>query len=90
VLDTDQSGVDEFADGPVDGVNRTVQPDSQQFPAGHALPGGIAVPEEEGVDTEPGVGHIEVDDPRGDEGEGWVLDPQAPRRAEVVGRDGGR
>ena len=90
VLDPYEAGVGELADSPVHGVNRTVQPDSQQFPAGHALPGGIAVAQEEGVDTERGVGDVGVDDPFGHEREGLVLDPQASRPEEVVGRDGGR
>ncbi len=69
VFDGEDAGGGEFFEGPVDCVDRAVQPAGQQYPAGHPHPGGVAVAGQDRVEAEGGVGHGGVEHPLGDDGE---------------------
>jgi len=75
VLDGQDAGGCEFFDGPVDRVDRAVQPAGEQRPAGHPHPAGVAVSGEVGVEAEGGARDGGVEHPFGDDGEA-LLDRQ--------------
>jgi len=68
-FDGEDAGGGEFFEGPVDGVDRAVQPPGQQRPAGHPDPGGVAVAGQDRVEPEGGVGDGGVEHPLGDDSE---------------------
>ena len=77
-FDADEAGGLEVAHSPVDRVDGAAHPLGQQPPRRHPRPGGAAVAQQERVEAQGGVGHVEVEDPLGDDGEPLRLDHERP------------
>jgi hypothetical protein len=83
-FDLEHPGGGEFAQCPVDGVDRLPEPPGEQRPAGHADAAGVAVAGEDGVEPERRVGDVGVEHPLRHHGETLLSGKFSRRR--LLGR----